>query len=108
MGAVSAEIEKLQARSTTLNLRLKNRQEVERLLGPAVEEFSISPFTIQKICEGAVDEQWVAELMEVERRFEAVQKVSSNDGSPLIKAVEDLRPLFRDLINKVLYFVLSH
>src|SRR5271155_2398051 len=44
LGAVSAEIESLQNRSMELNAQLEKRREVEKILGPAVEELSLSPW----------------------------------------------------------------
>src|SRR5438270_2575303 len=59
LGAVSAEIETLQARSAALNVRLENRKVIEKGLGPVVEEITVSPSVVKKISEGAIDEAWV-------------------------------------------------
>ena len=69
--AVSAEIESLQNRSIALNTKLENRKVVEKLLGPAVEDISISPAVVRKIAEGPVDEGFVRALIEVEKRSKA-------------------------------------
>lgn len=100
LGAVSAEIETLQSRSTQLNAMLENRRNVERLLGPAVEEISISPKAVRTIVEGPIDENWVRALNEIDTRttnIEAKAAASSNG----FKAVEDVRPLLTDVKNKV-------
>jgi vacuolar protein sorting-associated protein 52 len=93
LGIVSAEIESLQTRSTQLNAKLENRRKVEKLLGPAVEEISISPITVRTISEGPVDENWIRALDEIESRSATIGKKTS--GS--IKAIEDVRPLLEDL-----------
>jgi vacuolar protein sorting-associated protein 52 len=98
LGAVSAEIESLQTRSTQLTAKLENRRKVEKLLGPAVEEISISPTTVRTISEGAVDENWIVALNELEKRWAAIAKKTS--GS--VKAVEDVRPLLEDLRAKAI------
>jgi hypothetical protein len=99
LGAVSAEIESLQTRSTQLNAMLDNRRNVERLLGPAVEEISISPKTIRTIVEGPVDENWVRALNEIDTRTTNIEaKASASNG---FKAIEDVRPLLEDVKNKV-------
>lgn len=100
LGAVSAEIETLQSRSTQLNAMLENRRNVERLLGPAVEEISISPKAVRTIVEGPIDENWVRALNEIDSRttnIEAKAAASSNG----YKAVEDVRPLLADVKTKV-------
>lgn len=100
LGAVSAEIETLQSRSTQLNAMLENRRNVERLLGPAVEEISISPKAVRTIVEGPIDENWVRALNEIDSRtmnIEAKAAASSNG----YKAVEDVRPLLTDVKTKV-------
>jgi hypothetical protein len=99
LGAVSAEIETLQTRSTQLNAMLENRRNVERLLGPAVEEISISPKAVRAIVEGPMDENWVRALNEIDARTTGIEaKASSSTG---FKAIEDVRPLLIDVKNKV-------
>lgn len=99
LGTVSAEIETLQTRSTQLNAMLDNRRNVERLLGPAVEEISISPKTVRTIVEGPMDENWVRALNEIDARTTSIEaKASSSSG---FKAIEDVRPLLVDVKNKV-------
>ena len=96
LGTVSAEIESLQTRSTQLNAKLENRRKVEKLLGSAVEDISISPHTVRTISEGPVDENWVRALNKLESRSTTIEKQAS--GS--IKALEDVRPLLEDLKGK--------
>jgi hypothetical protein len=100
LGAVSAEIETLQSRSTQLNAMLENRRNVERLLGPAVEEISISPKAVRAIVEGPIDENWVRALNEVDTRTTNIEaKAAASENG--YKAVEDVRPLLTDVKNKV-------
>ncbi|KAI9736037.1 MAG: hypothetical protein M1818_006213 [Claussenomyces sp. TS43310] len=99
LGAVSAEIETLQARSTALNIRLENRKVVEKGLGPVVEEITLSPAVVRKIAEGAVDEAWVRALAEVEKRSKTLD-LRSKDRN--IRGIGDLQPLLEHLINKAL------
>lgn len=99
LGAVSAEIETLQTRSSQLNAMLENRRNVERLLGPAVEEISVSPKAIRTIAEGPMDENWVRALNEIDARTTSIEaKAISSAG---MKAIEDVRPLLTDLKNRV-------
>lgn len=99
LGAVSAEIETLQTRSTQLNAMLENRRNVEKLLGPAVEEISISPKAVRTIADAPMDENWVRALNEIDARTTSIEaKASSSAG---LKAIEDVRPLLIDVKNKV-------
>ena len=88
----------MQTRSTTLNTRLDNRRAVEKLLGPAVEDFSISPAVVKKISEGPMDDAWILALGQVEMRIKAVEAKSKDQ--PNIQAVKDIRPLLEDLVHK--------
>ena len=99
LGAVSAEIETLQARSTALGLRLENRRAVEAALGPIVEEITISPYVVKKISEGAIDEQWIVALNEVEKRSKTIEGKSKELGD--VKGLVDLKPLLEQLIAMV-------
>ncbi|PCH04653.1 Vps52/Sac2 [Penicillium occitanis (nom. inval.)] len=96
LGIVSAEIETLQTRSVQLNAKLENRRNVERLLGPAVEDISISPNAIRTITDGLIDEKWVKALNEIEARSISIEKSTGTS----LKAVDDVRPLLIDLKNK--------
>ena len=100
LGQVSAEIEELQARSVQLNAKLDNRRNVEKMLGPAVEEVSLSPFTVRSIAEGPIDEAFLKALNEVEARsliIEAKEKKSEE-----VKALQDMKPLLEDLKAKAI------
>lgn len=85
-----------------LNAKLENRRNVERLLGPAVEEISISPKTVRIISEGPIDENWVKALNEVEARSANIEKSAGSS----VKAVEDVNPLLVTLKHKVDPFLL--
>ena len=98
LAAVSSEIEHMQDRSTDLNNRLQNRKAVEKVLGPEVEAFAISPAVVRKITEGAVDEGWVKALEELEKRSRAID-AKAKEGKD-IKAVQDIRPLIDDVSGK--------
>jgi hypothetical protein len=100
LAIVSADIETLQERSTALNRRLENRKEVEKALGPLVEELSLSPDVISNISNGHIDESWTKMLSELDRRAVAHRKKSSS-GLQHSKASEELGPLLEKLILKV-------
>ena len=99
LGVVSAEIETLQNRSSALSTKLENRRVVEKLLGPAVEDITISPAVVRTISEGVIDENWMLALNELERRSKVVN--SKAEGSHSIRALADIKPIFVDLLNKV-------
>ena len=99
LGAVSAEIETLQARSTVLNTKLENRKVVEKLLGPAVEEISIAPAVVKRIAEGPIDHTWVKALDDLEKRSKAIERKLK--GPDKVLAASDVKPLLEDLTNLV-------
>ncbi|KGM91513.1 uncharacterized protein PADG_12371 [Paracoccidioides brasiliensis Pb18] len=100
LGVVSAEIESLQSRSVQLNSQLENRLNLERLLGPAVEEVSISPKAVRLISGGPINQEWVKALNEVETRSASIEANTSTLAN--VKAVEDLKPLLSDLKAKAI------
>ncbi|OAQ71205.1 Vps52 / Sac2 family protein [Pochonia chlamydosporia 170] len=101
LATVSADIESLQERSAALNRRLENRKEVEKALGPLVEELSLSPEVISKISTGHIDESWAKILSELDRRT-AIHKKKSSSGSQLNKASDELGPLLEKLTLKAI------
>lgn len=106
LAAVSADIESLQARSTSLNIRLENRKAVEKGLGPVVEELSLSPMVVSKIAEGHIDESWVKVLAELEKRSEAYKRNVKQQGQG--KSLEDLGPLLEKLTLKAIERIRDH
>ncbi|KAI9663065.1 MAG: hypothetical protein M1821_008113 [Bathelium mastoideum] len=98
LGTVSAEIETLQSRSMVLNTKMENRKRVEKILGPAAEEITLSPVMVKKIMEGPIDDAWVKALEEIERRSRAIDG-KTKDGNK-VRAAADLRPLLDNLTNK--------
>ncbi|KKK12252.1 hypothetical protein ARAM_002702 [Aspergillus rambellii] len=105
LGAVSAEIETLQTRSVQLSAMLENRKNVEQLLGPAVEEISVSPAAVRLIVEGPIDENWVKALNDIESRTTGIEaKVASSSTS---KAIEDVRPLLEDAVERIRDYLVS-
>ncbi|KAF5529327.1 SAC2 [Fusarium mexicanum] len=99
LAMVSADIESLQTRSTALNRRLENRKQVEKALGPLVEELSLSPEVISKISEGHIDETWAKMLAELDRRSTLFKKKSETQTS---NAAKDLEPILDKLTFKAI------
>ncbi|KAK5045893.1 hypothetical protein LTR84_008679 [Exophiala bonariae] len=100
LGQVSAEIENLQARSIQLNAKLENRRKVEKLLGPAVEEVSLSPYTVKSIAEGPINNNFIKALNEIEARSALIEAKEKQDEN--VKALQDLKPLLDDLNAKAI------
>ncbi|KAH0538056.1 hypothetical protein FGG08_005318 [Glutinoglossum americanum] len=98
LGAVSSEIETLQSRSVALNTKLENRKNVEKLLGPAVEDISISPAIVRNISEGPIDEAWIKALEDVGNRYKAVEMKLKDQRK--MKALDDMKPLLENLTKK--------
>lgn len=99
LGAVSAEIETLQARSAALNTKLENRIIVEKLLRPVIEDICIAPVVVKTISEGPIDIDWIKALDELEKRSKAIK--NRLNGSETIRAISDVKPLLDDLTSKV-------
>ncbi|KAI8713211.1 hypothetical protein NCS52_01264800 [Fusarium sp. LHS14.1] len=99
LATVSADIESLQTRSTALSRRLENRKQVEKALGPLVEELSLSPEVISKISEGHIDETWAKMLAELDRKTVSFKKKSETRPS---KAAKDLEPILEKLTLKAI------
>lgn len=95
---VSSEIETLQNRSTALNNKLQNRKEVEKVLGPEVEDLVVSPAVVRKIATGQIDDAWIKALDELERRSKSID-AKLKEGKD-IKAVQDARPFMDEVSTK--------
>ncbi|KAI4133617.1 MAG: hypothetical protein LQ338_000129 [Usnochroma carphineum] len=100
LGAVSAEIETLQSRSMAMNTRLETREKAEKLLGPAVEEVSLSPAVVTIISEGPIDSSWIKALDELDKRSKTIE--SKSKATQKAAAMSDVKPLLDDLTNKAI------
>lgn len=69
------------------------------MLGPIIEELSVSPSLISRIVDGQIDEHWARSLLEVDKRFTAYQNNAASSGQS--KAWSDLGPLLEKLVQKV-------
>lgn len=99
LGAVSAEIETLQSRSSALSTKLENRKVVEKLLRPAIEETTIAPSVVRLILDGPIDPSWIKALKELEKRSQAIH--SKAEGPEKTVAILEVKPLVDDMTNKV-------
>ncbi|KFY75257.1 hypothetical protein V499_04718 [Pseudogymnoascus sp. VKM F-103] len=97
LGDVSAEIETLRARSTTLSSRLENRKVVELGLTPVVEDITVSQTIVKTISEGDIDESWIVALNVVGKWSKALNAKATETHN--IKSVTDLKPLRDQLVN---------
>ena len=106
LSKVSAEIETLQTRSATLNSKLESRREVEKLVGPYVEQIALSPAVVRKISEGTIDDAWIKALDDLQARVKGLESNRHNIQNS--KAVNDLRPLFEDLSKRAMQRIRDH
>lgn len=72
---------------------------MEKVLGPAVEDISISPAAVKKIAEGPIDDGFVRALLDLEKRSKNISSKSKEQRD--VKALQDIKPLLEDLTNKV-------
>ncbi|KAF0539370.1 Vps52-domain-containing protein [Gigaspora margarita] len=88
LGNISTEIQTLQDKSFSMNIKLKNRTAVEKNLSTVLEGTVISPSMIKVITEDDVDEAWLAYLMELNKKMTYVKNGQTNN----IKAIRDVGP----------------
>ncbi|RHZ76011.1 hypothetical protein Glove_208g104 [Diversispora epigaea] len=88
LGNISTEIQTLQDKSFSMNIKLKNRTAVEKKLDNVLEGIVIPPLMIKKITEDEVDESWLAYLTELNKKMTYV-KYNQNKN---LKAIKDVGP----------------
>jgi len=99
LSIVSAEIETLQSRSTTMSTKLENRQNVEKLLGPVVEQITFAPVLVRKLNEGSIDGHYTKGLEELDSRLKLI--ASDSQGTKNVRAFGDLKPVLDLLSDRV-------
>ncbi|CAG8435656.1 8672_t:CDS:10 [Funneliformis mosseae] len=88
LGNISSEIQTLQTKSISMNIRLKNRTAVEQKLNTVLEGTVIPPQMIKKITEGDVDEIWLSYLTELNKKMTYVKRNQKKN----VKAIKDVGP----------------
>ncbi|KAI9095927.1 Sac2 family-domain-containing protein [Phlyctochytrium arcticum] len=88
LGNISSEIEILQKQSQSMSIRLKNRNSIQQNLNEVLEGVVISPDLIRKICEGEVNEFFLAHLAELTKKMAFVK---SQQGRH-IRALKEVGP----------------
>ncbi|CAB5203064.1 unnamed protein product [Rhizophagus irregularis] len=88
LGNISSEIQTLQDKSFSMNIKLKNRTAVEQQLNTVLEGTVIPPPMIKKITEGEVDEIWLAYLTELNKKMTYVKRNQKMN----VKAIKDVGP----------------
>ncbi|RIA99439.1 Sac2-like protein, partial [Glomus cerebriforme] len=88
LGKISSEIQTLQDKSFSMNIKLKNRTAVEQQLNTVLEGTVVPPPMIKKITEGEVDEIWLAYLTELNKKMTYVKRNQKKN----IKAIKDVGP----------------
>lgn len=78
---------------------LQNRRTVEKYLGPAVEEISISPAVVKKISEDPIDERWIEALLHLEKQSDLISRNTKSQAS--FKAADEVKPVLDRLKDKV-------
>ena len=72
---------------------------MEKLLGPAVEEVSISPIVVKAISEDPINDNWLKALAELQKKLKLIGNKSN--GVENTKAASDIKPLLENLTSKV-------
>ncbi|TPX37558.1 hypothetical protein SmJEL517_g00456 [Synchytrium microbalum] len=88
LGKISEEIETLQEQSHTMNIKLKNRTNLETLLNAVLDGVVISPDLIKKICEGEVNDFFLTHLNDLNKKMSYV-KAQQNKH---VRAFKDVGP----------------
>lgn len=82
-----------------MNSKLENRQNVERLLGPVVEQITFAPALVRKLNEGSIDDHYTKALEELNNRLKLI--ASDSEGTKIIRGFADLRPVLEQLSDRV-------
>jgi len=110
LGAISSEIRYLQEESTTLSVKLANRQAVSGKVSEFVESTVIPEEMAKEICEAQVNEAYLEYLVELNKRIEFTSAMNKGGKTPPL-AISEVTPILQKLeakaIEKVRGFLLQ-
>lgn len=90
---ISSEIQKLQEQSINLSKKLKNRREMQAKTNSNLDGLLISSELLKKIFQGEVNEFFVQDLQELNRKMRFVKEIKSKN----INALKDVGPVLERL-----------
>ncbi|ORX77990.1 Vps52-domain-containing protein [Anaeromyces robustus] len=89
LGLINNEIRKLQNHSFSINTKLHNREKVQKELEKLITGIFVSPDLINHICDDKVDEQYVKNVIELNR---IMKYVKEQPNKKLIHSLKDIGP----------------
>jgi len=89
LGLINNEIRKLQNHSFSINTKLHNREKVQKELEKLITGIFISPNLINHICEDKVDEQYMKNVIELNK---IMKYVKEQPNKKLIHSLKDIGP----------------
>jgi len=89
LGDISQEIQDLQDRSVSMNIKLKNREAAEERLSSVLQHLVITPELQRAIMEGEVGPDYGKWLMQLHTKLEFVERREIRES----KAAQEVRPL---------------
>lgn len=92
LGTVSDEIKQLQAESSTLGTKLRNRKAAEAKIGAFVERLTVSEELINAVFDVEVGDDYVPYLEQLGAKLEFLEHDSAGSVS---QAKRDIEPLLR-------------
>ncbi|KAG4102270.1 Vps52-domain-containing protein [Neocallimastix lanati (nom. inval.)] len=89
LGLINNEIKKLQNQSFSINTKLHNREKVQKELEKLISGIFVSPDLINHICDDKVDEQYLKNVIELNKIMKFVKE---QPNKKLINSLKDIGP----------------
>jgi len=116
LGGISDEIKHLQDESLSMNVKLKNRRDVEKELFTVLKNVVVSDELIVGICQGEVNESYLRHVEELDEKVEYIRRTEASESHGVppcdILAVSQVEPQLDRLrlkaVGKARVFLLEH
>eukprot|EP00698_Gefionella_okellyi_P007742 TRINITY_DN1891_c0_g1_i6.p1 TRINITY_DN1891_c0_g1~~TRINITY_DN1891_c0_g1_i6.p1 ORF type:complete len:662 (+),score=158.88 TRINITY_DN1891_c0_g1_i6:70-2055(+) len=101
LGAISGEIQTLQAQSVSMGVQLKNRREAEALLSQHIDNLVMSRELIEYLCEREVNDQYAEYVDQLHRKLAFASDLARSTNQTLVEIAPYLDKLRLKVVSRI-------
>lgn len=106
LSTISDEIRMLQGDSLTMNVKLRNRRQLQSLMSDYVNSVVVGPQLVKQICDAEIDEQYLDYLAELNRKLDHVKQTEMQKLPSCAQSAPEVERLRTKAVARIRDFLL--
>jgi len=107
LSSISDEIRILQGDSLQMNMKLRNRRALQKLMNEYVSSVVVSPQLIRCICEEEINEEYLGHLTELNKKLDHVTQIDMQNLPSCAQSTPELERLRTKAVARIKEFLLQ-